>query len=182
MDRWSPSKRQWCCQHGGRGCPTATPPASQQAAVPLSQPKPASPPPPPPPPPVQKPLQATPHPYDCSMDRGTSWSAWSHDQSLWCCQHFHRGCRGAASSLPYDCAADYTTCWHCLQRRWSTRKRQWCCANGGKGCPPASTSSIQYDCLAGLFNYNRGWSDGKKAWCCKHQHKGCPKADNKVSV
>merc|ERR1711957_429153 len=50
---------------------------------------------------------------------------------------------------------------------WSTLKKDWCCKNENKGC------ESEYDCDAGLTNFETGWSQSKQYWCCKNHHKGC---------
>merc|ERR1712157_111645 len=42
------------------------------------------------------------------------------------------------------------------------------------GSNTAQTTSLPYDCNAGLANAQMGWSVGKKAWCCDHSGQGCP--------
>jgi len=39
-----------------------------------------------------------------------------------------------------------------------------------------TTSSVPYDCEAGLDEWVLGWSDEKKRWCCSHRGKGCSAA------
>mmetsp|Transcript_95362 Transcript_95362/g.240281 ORF Transcript_95362/g.240281 Transcript_95362/m.240281 type:complete len:291 (+) Transcript_95362:265-1137(+) len=36
------------------------------------------------------------------------------------------------------------------------------------------TTTLPYDCNAGLSNWQAGWSIAKKGWCCQNQKKGCP--------
>merc|ERR1712232_1416503 len=42
-----------------------------------------------------------------------------------------------------------------------------------KAPTPPPTTSLPYDCQAGVSNWQMGWSDPKKAWCCAHGGKGC---------
>jgi len=86
----------------------------------------------------------------------------------------------ADTSLPFDCNADYTSCYHCLQKHWSTAKRAWCCANGGRGCSttaPPATTSLPYDCNADYTEcyhcLQKRWSTPKRTWCCANGGRGC---------
>merc|ERR1719411_2190920 len=78
--RWSPAKRDWCCHHGGRGCPTPPPPPAQPPVVR---------------PPVVPPV-ATSAPYDCAADYTTCHHClekrWSISKRNWCCTNKGKGC------------------------------------------------------------------------------------------
>jgi len=185
---WTLAKRDWCCKHYGRGCPTHPPtppvttPCPTHPPVPHPVPIPA-----PAPVPVPHPVVPTSLPYDCNADFLNCYHClmkrWSVSKRAWCCAHARRGCPTGAppvppaplpptTSLPYDCAAGFSN-W---QAGWSVGKKAWCCEHQHKGCPPPppATTSLPFDCAAGYSNWEAGWSIPKKAWCCQHQHKGCP--------
>jgi len=58
-----------------------------------------------------------------------------------------------------------------MGRAWSIEKKHWCCDHQDKGC--STTTSLPFDCAAGLSNWQDGWSSAKKDWCCAHTNKGC---------
>lgn len=62
---WSLSKKMWCCQRTGRGCPPAAGGCSTSAK-----------------------------PFDCTAGyTNDNWVAgWSESKKVWCCQHESRGC------------------------------------------------------------------------------------------
>lgn len=106
------------------------------------------------------------------------------------------------SSLPFDCLAGSFN-W---EEGWSDEKKVWCCKHGSKGCSTtgapvpaaasttaeaprpataraeASTTSANYDCMEGWFNWRSGWSLGKKTWCCEHAHKGCYEKEDETTT
>jgi len=43
-----------------------------------------------------------------------------------------------------------------------------------------TTTSLPYDCAAGLARWEAGWSDAKKAWCCQSNRATCIKAPKEI--
>jgi len=190
---WTLMKRDWCCKHYGRGCPTHPP------APPTTKPPPATTKPPvvvPVPIPAPTPAPVIPHPpaltslpYDCNADFLNCYhclmARWSVGKRAWCCAHARRGCPTAAppgppapEPLPFDCFAGYSN-W---QAGWSEPKKVWCCAHSHRGCPPPTTAPPAppvtsacppMDCSAAYANWKQAWGPEKKQYCCQHEGKGC---------
>mmetsp|Transcript_57638 Transcript_57638/g.150153 ORF Transcript_57638/g.150153 Transcript_57638/m.150153 type:complete len:309 (-) Transcript_57638:103-1029(-) len=49
-----------------------------------------------------------------------------------------------------------------------------------RGCEV--TTTLPFDCDAGLANAAAGWSDPKKDWCCHNARKGCPAPRKKCTL
>uniref|UniRef100_A0A7S0B6J8 Uncharacterized protein n=1 Tax=Pyrodinium bahamense TaxID=73915 RepID=A0A7S0B6J8_9DINO len=184
MKRWSITKREYCCKHGGRGCSTPLPPALSAnpptPATPLpglaaKAPRPATPAPAgvAPPAPQGQPLPAASSlPFDCAAGLAHWQHGWSMAKKDWCCQHVHRGCPQDPRSEPFDCEAGYDNWKH----GWSRPKKAWCCQHKHQGCPLQSTS-LPYDCKVDYTScyhcLQKRWSRSKREWCCQHGGRGC---------
>lgn len=152
--RWSVSKRAWCCQHGGKGCPDPLTPA------PVSL------------------------PFDCAADYVSCnlclEKKWSLEKRAWCCSHGGKGCpittapKAPTTSLSFDCKTALDN-W---QAAWSPEKKTWCCQHESKGCPTLSstptTTMMLFHCSEAFDNWQVAWSAAKKAWCCKQENQACP--------
>jgi hypothetical protein len=163
---WNEGKKFWCCKYYGRGCPATS--TSQK--------------------------------YDCDAGFANWQRGWSIGKKRWCCQFFHKGCpsttrfnacnnkcwlHGESATCekriqfsakhhyggrPAACDLAYRHVKHeCSACHACERDRVPCVT------PPttARTTSLPYDCQAGLSNWENGWSIRKKAWCCDHQKLGC---------
>merc|ERR1711860_244250 len=51
----------------------------------------------------------------------------------------------------------------------------WCCSHANRGCD-------QFDCGAGLANWEDGWSAEKKKWCCSKHNRACDVFDCDAGV
>jgi len=170
---WSEEKKAWCCQHGGRGCPTTSSALFNCKAGASNWELGWA---------TNKKLWCCKHErvgcyvasttassdYDCLLQFSTWKEAWSEKKKEWCCKHRSRGCPNSTFSDPYDCIAGFST-W---ERSWSLGKKAWCCLHKKRGCVPAA--SEPYDCLAGYIDWRKGWSLRKKDWCCSNKDRGCP--------
>jgi len=177
---WTLGKKDWCCKHYGRGCPTHPPPRPQPQPHPVPVPVPAP-----------QPIVHTSLPYDCNADYLNCYhclmARWSVSKRAWCCSHARRGCPTGAppthpavpavTSLPFDCNAGFSN-W---QAGWSDGKKAWCCDHLHRGCapppppgPPATSACPPMDCSVAYNNWHKAWTSEKKQYCCTHEHKGCP--------
>lgn len=83
----------------------------------------------------------------------------------------------------FDCTAGFAN-W---RAGWSVSKKIYCCRTEGVGCEdttttpygygrrrhPILTTTPQFDCEAGLPNWEYGWSLQKKKYCCETHGVGC---------
>jgi len=168
---WAPAKRDWCCEHGGRGCTTPAPPfdcGKGSTGDWLSDKR----------------------DYCCAHGgRGCTTTALPAEVARAAArakrarraERAERASREAAAaaaeraespppgSLPFDCDAGFAHWAH----GWSVPKKAWCCDHARRGCP-SLTTSLPFDCNAGFGEWRHGWSIPKKAWCCQHVGRGCP--------
>lgn len=137
--------------------------------------------------------------FDCDVDVAQWRNGWSEEKKTWCCRTSRKGCENPheVSSANHAIVQvwpaikwDTTTMASTFETSittplfecgvapdghspWSAVKTAWCCINMHMACP-RTTTSVPYDCWAGLANWERGWSAPKKSWCCEHQHVACP--------
>lgn len=106
-------------------------------------------------------------PFDCTLAFFNWQKAWSPQKKSWCCLRQGRGCPEQQPHIKplYSCHGDAAP--------WATGKKMWCCTHYQIACPSAATTSLPFDCQAGLSNWQAGWSAPKKAWCCAHESLGC---------
>jgi len=146
-DGWSTAKKAFCCLHTAKGCPTK---------------------------------------FVCLRSAEDSWSG---EERTYCCQSVGYGCK-STTQLPYDCKTDFDT-W---QTSWTPERQNWCCTSFGRGCRSSTTgefkvidttsgggagpgsSGSEFDCAAGLSNWQKDWSPAKKKYCCTKMGKGCEAA------
>eukprot|EP00931_Biecheleriopsis_adriatica_P043650 TRINITY_DN2494_c0_g1_i1.p1 TRINITY_DN2494_c0_g1~~TRINITY_DN2494_c0_g1_i1.p1 ORF type:complete len:569 (+),score=87.89 TRINITY_DN2494_c0_g1_i1:69-1775(+) len=111
-------------------------------------------------------------PYDCHAGPVHTWT---EGKQLWCCHMYRTGCphsHAIVHTEAYDCDAGNSN-W---QKGWSEAKKDWCCHHHRRGCAPerfVETVEPKYDCEAGYENWRHGWTPEKKSWCCHHVGKGC---------
>lgn len=144
LDRWSLSKRLWCCSHEMRGCPTEKPGVTTTSEW-----------------------------YDCNIGL-TNWKiGWSDPKKAWCCKHGGKGCLATTSSIPYNCNEEFNhwkIAWTPEKKRWCCWHVNLGCPDDASTsttpCPP-------HDCNAAFNNWQAAWSQEKKVWCCQHGGRGC---------
>mmetsp|Transcript_9904 Transcript_9904/g.21766 ORF Transcript_9904/g.21766 Transcript_9904/m.21766 type:complete len:304 (-) Transcript_9904:453-1364(-) len=126
---WSPSKKDWCCEHRGMGCtinvPTLAPVATTVTTTSTTArraPSPSS---------MQPPV-----PFDCDAGIETWQTTWPDQKKDWCCQNARKGCSMLSGDeygpdeSKYNCEVG-TGNW---VKDWPTPKKRWCCQQTGNGC------------------------------------------------
>jgi len=194
------SKRAWCCSNKHLGCPTTSlamtttsfpwdcQAGRQNWEVGWSQAKKSY---------CCVAFEFGCDPFDCSAGVPEGWSA---EKQAWCCEKKRLGCTTTDGPVQFDCQAglsNWESGWNDAKKQfcchktgqgcdpfdcaegvvtaWSITKAAWCCDNGELGCP--STTTIAYDCNAGLQNWEKGWSPGKKEFCCEKTGAACKPYD-----
>mmetsp|Transcript_86583 Transcript_86583/g.218051 ORF Transcript_86583/g.218051 Transcript_86583/m.218051 type:complete len:453 (-) Transcript_86583:96-1454(-) len=172
---WSSAKKDWCCQHEGKGCGTPPPfiaPPAFDCAVDLAR------------------WQGSWSPAKmtwCCQHSGRGCAAPPATVVSGVQPKIFQAAVPSLGLHQFDCAAGFNN-WNA---GWSPAKKTWCCQHGGKGCAaPSSPGSLvnltplptSFDCAADLPNWASGWSVAKKIWCCAHQGKGCTPAPYPTSV
>jgi len=165
---WAPHKKEWCCNHFGKGCEhpfdcnshldqwESKWSSGQKAWCCAHEGRGCA---------IDEASKA--HPYDCNAGFNHWKDGWSPFKKEYCCKQVQRGCEGK-KALPYDCDAGLKN-W---KTGWANEKKKFCCQFSGKGCDP-SLAKPAYDCAAGLKRWKVGWSAPKKKWCCEHEKRGC---------
>lgn len=134
--------------------------------------------------------------FDCNLGFDNWEAGWSDEKMGYCCRKANRGCRTSATVVSFDCNVGFDSwevgwpsqkkSWCCTNKQraceqwdcnwenpdnWVDAKKSYCCPKVGKGC--STTTVEQFDCNAGLANWEAGFSPEKKAWCCAHYTIAC---------
>jgi len=137
QEGWKSAQKEFCCHKWGTGCPKVQEQYSHSRT------------------------------YDCAAGYSNAEEGWSAAKKEWCCRREGAGCTDKdVVPTVYDCEAGFSN-W---EKGWSAGKKQWCCDHKSRGC---EEHIISYDCGAGYLNWKAGWSEDKKTWCCDHTGKGC---------
>lgn len=185
---WTPEKKRWCCENGGRGCHhfdcndglenwqaewspdkkvaccSETGHGCEGSSGPID-------------------ISAPGH-FDCNAILKDGEEGFSPEQKEWCCATQHVACG------QWDCnfAAPHT---------WPNEKQEYCCSHSGQGCAPApgpmappgqweppgqsappgqpapEVPSTTFDCDIGYDRWEAGWSANKIKWCCDTHNVAC---------
>jgi len=106
-----------------------------------------------------------------------SWrTSWGADKKLYCCNTYGRGCEVRTTMAQTSASG--------TQRAMVVKPPALTLpqplpnpvpvpAPAARAPVAAATTSLPYDCAAGLSNWVAGWSSSKKDWCCRNAGAGC---------
>lgn len=170
VESWPRSKKVWCCENVGLGCPTSTTPRHVPAVVIPATTSPGM------TLPTRRPAAAIPAvlvsgstdapPTSAEIVATTTGSTDASSTSATTAGvPLHTTLSSSrAPPLPFDCAEGAT-------QTWPHEKRSWCCEKTGFGCKTATTTTTPpFDCDSRWVN---GWSEGKRDYCCENANVGC---------
>jgi len=142
---WSDLKKQYCCKHEGKGCPTTTTECSwdckegfhnwkagwsdakkqycckhEGKGCEIT---------------TTKITTTTDCAWDCDLGFRNWQMGWSDLKKQYCCKHEGKGCPTTTTECSWDCKEGF----HNWKAGWSDAKKQYCCKHESKGCPPTTT-------------------------------------------
>mmetsp|Transcript_5792 Transcript_5792/g.22091 ORF Transcript_5792/g.22091 Transcript_5792/m.22091 type:complete len:533 (+) Transcript_5792:147-1745(+) len=107
--------------------------------------------------------------YDCAVALGGNddVSSWSMDRRVYCCSKFGVECNAPLPTavVPWTAQVDAP---HIPQAALPVQA-----AAAAAGAESSEFAVDDFDCRAGLENWERGWSEAKKRSCCNQEGVGC---------